>query len=129
MEVQVSVGRLVKQLQLRRKQLKARRAAELKAFERAFERWRLDLAKYLEINARACAMKITRKNIGHRYYGRRWQEMIFDGAPKPPPYPSDEMIRKIDAKLRQLALTDQKRVKLYTSDYEEIFNDYVESDD
>jgi len=113
-----------KKLRQRQSELKAKYKKDLDKYARDFESWKAALARFLVHDAKKNVERIFRTQIDRdRYRDSYWKNAVLAGCPEPPKRPTDEVIRKIAAALRHIAITGQKMVHLNSSDLETYFGD------
>lgn len=103
--------------------LQAERKAALNKFDLDFKAWKAAAVRWC---AKELPARITRTTRGDlleersRYNGGNALQLnadrLFDGAPKPPTYPSEKRITEVRALLRQLSISGQVTMKLSTTD-------------
>jgi hypothetical protein len=132
MNTKINVQSFAKQLRAKLEALKKERAAALKKYDAEFEKWKKELHSWVDRNAYEKIHAITKTAVrNHRGYSRGPDfsaETFFIGCPKPPKYPSDEQIRKIQNMLRHLGITGQKTITLSTSEVGEFLGDKGDAD-
>jgi len=119
-----------KKLRQRQSELKAKHKKDLDKYARDFESWKAALARFLVNDARKNVERIFRTQIDKdRYRDSYWKNVVLAGCPEPPKRPGEEVIRKIAAALRHIAITGQKTVHLNSSDLETYFGDEADGDE
>ena len=122
METTMKVAVLSKKLRARLGVLKKERTKLLAEYDKKFEAWKRDVAKWLrEVPAdRVASVKKGELRDG-RWNRADLPARVFAGQPKPPTYPSDEAIEKIHKTLRYVAVTGQQTIRVSPHDVEEWF--------
>jgi hypothetical protein len=118
-----------KKLRQRQSELKTKYKKDLDKYARDFESWKAALARFLVNDAKKNVEKLLRSKFDeNRYSEDYWKSTVLADCPKPPKRPTDEVIRKIAAALRHIAITGQKTVHLNSSDLETYFGDEADGD-
>lgn len=122
METTMKVAVLSKKLRARLGVLKKERTKLLAEYDKKFEAWKRDVAKWLrEVPAdRVASVKKSEVN-GGRWSRGELPARVFAGQPSPPSFPSDELIQKIHKTLRYVAVTGQATIRVSPHDVEEWF--------
>jgi hypothetical protein len=120
-----------KKLRARQSELKSKYKKDLEKYARDFESWKQALARFLVNDAHKNVAKILRSQFSQNSYRHddNWKSIILIGYPEPPKRPTDEVIRKIAAALRHIAITWQKTVRLDARELEVYFSDEKDEDE
>lgn len=127
METTIKAAVLAKALKARIATLKTERSEALAKFAKDFDAWKTAARKWVvaELPKRIQAARYS--DVNNRSYRNNDLNLddvvLLAGAPKPPQYPSDERLRKVQALLRQLAISGQATMKLSTKEFEEFFGE------
>ncbi len=132
LQTKVNATKYAARLRARLAEVIKKRQRALKTYKTDVMKWQKDIASWVEGEGFARARNLKAKK-DERDYDRRTLGFdpyaFFSGCPKPPKYPDDKLIREIRAMLRQLAITGQQTIHLYTSDVEHIFGDPETADE
>lgn len=107
---------LSKKLRARRVELRKQHTDELKKFDVNFVQWKRAMQSWAAQVMPANIERMKKSDISPRHYSHSFDSVLLTGYPKPPARPSDEVIRKIDAKLRHIAITGQTKVEFTEHD-------------
>jgi len=121
-----------KKLRIRQAQLKVKYKKDLDKYARDFESWKVALSHFLVKVAKKNVERILRSQFDdNRYSDDYWKNIVLAECPKPPKRPTNEIIRKIAAALRHIAITGQKTYRVDTVDLEMYFGgeNELDSDD
>jgi len=119
-----------KKLRARRVELRKAHTVALRKYDVDFMAWKVSLAAWLKQSAAKNVDRIMKGDMDRgSYHNRSWSNVVLDGHPVPPKKPSDETVRRIDAKLRHIAITGQKYVTVTERDTEELFGSTEDDDE
>jgi hypothetical protein len=122
-----------KKLRARLKVLQDNRQKDLKKYANAVHAWRIALKSWVKDVYEARINNITNKELKDKY--RRSDQPGFDvykffsGAPQPPLYPTDKLIRDVQKKIQYLAIIHLTEVHVSEEEVGRFFSGADEDDD
>jgi len=131
METKIKTKAYIAKLKRRLAQLKTRRERDIAKYKQAVSVWKTDMEAWLGRNARLRLVGIGIQEL--RKHQPRYEHdkgrvrfstvEFFKGAPEPPVYPSDALIREITRLIGLLSLSQQDMVAISGVDIERMFSD------
>jgi len=124
METRIKTTVYAKNLRARLTELRKEHEAAKKKYTKDLAAWREALKEWIGLHTHNRVASISRTDLKSRYRGNHGfsTDEFFNGAPKPPTYPSDERIRAVQKALHYLAVTGQTEVRVSSDDVEKFFD-------
>lgn len=120
---------LAKKLRARQKELKAERAKVVAAYERAFEKWKRDVAAFVKNEVPSRVATVKRGDFsGYSRCCSGLPEHVFRDIPKRPTLPDDPS-KEIAKTLRFIAITGQQKMQVSERDLKSWFGGLGDADD
>ena len=112
MESMMKSADLAKKLRARQIALKKQRLVDLAKYDRAFTRWKNELAAWIEKEMPGRVLLIHKTDLAGMGYAQKLPSHVFANMPSPPRFPEAGALDSIAKMLRMLRITGEKTVKV-----------------